>query len=1129
MAAARVESTPDPPCGTSLGQAGLRIAYTRLAPRLFRRAEPENSTRPYANGQFQTQTVIAMPQARIAKLTPPRIKHCLPRPRLFALLGSDDGAIAQATWIHGPPGSGKTTLAASYLEQQKLKPVWFKVDADDREPSTFFHYLSQAVRAASGTRRLALPAIEPATRTDWCAYTRRFARALFAALPSPSVLVFDNLQEGGDMAGELVAMLVEEQPDNCRLLLISHRAPPASLAGAIAKRQLSVIAGDALSFDKSEAPALAASLGVGKRAEVERICEAAQGWAAGIVLLAGEDRKGAHAGDGRSAPLPIADYMARHVVDHLPKAARDVLLKCAFFADFGAALACSASGNPRAGEIVAALHRDGFLVERRGSGAAKVYSLHSLLAQALRDRCGEPGTPERRQAESEAGRHLAQQGRAEQSIALLLAGETFEEAARHILNVAKDMLATGRAEQLAHWIAALPEDVQHRSPWLGYWRAVATASFDEFEARRVFRVVFDRFAEDGDRVGMVLSAATALSAIDTSWLSYAGIGDWVKALDDAWTPDLALPDDEAKLRTISGALVAIVHGSSLRDQAERFIQPLPDLLAGCGDSPLTLDLALYAGYLVLDHYRVLREYERGLLFINLVDSSIPVGKANPLRVAHWLLSVSMFETAASAGMQRADLRARAQQRRKQAAALAERHALVAMRALLAHTEAEAAIQLRDADAASAALDAVERILLPGMSWQLAWQHSRRARIALLRSDPSTALDHIGKAIGYARKAEAPAFAYAPYHQTSAIGAAWLGDYNAALGHIKAAIEPAGDGLKRVFRLTEKLIAALREARTRDTNAVDDADAIREFLQTLHDERINEFGNLMRPLIAEVCAEALRRGVLPDIARATVTQRRLMPPASAAGHWPWPVKLEVLGGFSVSLWDEPLTFSGKSQMKPIEMLKLLVARSNPLKPGKALDIGSAIAELWPDADTKNPKGLFDITLHRLRKLLQTEEAVLVSEGQLRLNTELVWCDAFAFEIAAAAVLADDTQDPGTAIALYGGSLFGNDETMPWAYAAGERLATRFNLLVERSGSRLEARGDYKAAIDVYERGIARNTMVEPFYRSLMRCHLARGDVAEAVRSYRRCRDLLANVMGLKPAPETENLLRGIERV
>jgi DNA-binding SARP family transcriptional activator len=48
------------------------------------------------------------------------------------------------------------------------------------------------------------------------------------------------------------------------------------------------------------------------------------------------------------------------------------------------------------------------------------------------------------------------------------------------------------------------------------------------------------------------------------------------------------------------------------------------------------------------------------------------------------------------------------------------------------------------------------------------------------------------------------------------------------------------------------------------------------------------------------------------------------------------------------------------------------------------------------------------------------------------------------------------------------------------------------------------------------------LAEEFYQGVMRCHAATGRIAEGIAVYRRLRQTLSVVLGLKPSTRTEKL-------
>ena len=63
------------------------------------------------------------------------------------------------------------------------------------------------------------------------------------------------------------------------------------------------------------------------------------------------------------------------------------------------------------------------------------------------------------------------------------------------------------------------------------------------------------------------------------------------------------------------------------------------------------------------------------------------------------------------------------------------------------------------------------------------------------------------------------------------------------------------------------------------------------------------------------------------------------------------------------------------------------------------------------------------------------------------------------------------------------------------------------------------GRWDRAIRLFEQGLESDNLSEETYRQIIRCHLAQGHFAEAIRAYHRCRELLAMVLGVAPSAET----------
>jgi LuxR family maltose regulon positive regulatory protein len=123
-----------------------------------------------------------MGRAAIAKISTPRLFGIVARRRLFAYLDENRGR--PLICVDGPPGAGKTTLVASYLEARRVPTLWYQVEPGDADPANLFHYLTLAAEAFPEAEASALPKLVAEHLSDLPSFARPFFRQLFARLPA---------------------------------------------------------------------------------------------------------------------------------------------------------------------------------------------------------------------------------------------------------------------------------------------------------------------------------------------------------------------------------------------------------------------------------------------------------------------------------------------------------------------------------------------------------------------------------------------------------------------------------------------------------------------------------------------------------------------------------------------------------------------------------------------------------------------------------------------------------------------------------------------------------------------------------------------------------------------------------
>ena len=300
------------------------------------------------------------PPLALGKLAPPRLGRMFARDRLFAVLDamSDHPAI----WLHGAPGAGKSTLAATWLQARKSKVLWLQLDAGDADPATLVESLDGLVAAAAGTA-IDLPVLRADDLTDLGAWLRRRIRRLLQHLPPPWVLVFDNQQElpADSPLQAALAQALAELPLGVQWLFISRELPPPAFARALAQQQLALFDANDLRFDATEVQALAQLHG---RPEAAPALASAQGWAAGMTLMLLGLPHGATLPTERARER-LFDYFAEEVLLRLPQDELQALYAAAYLPGSTGDMAAELSGYPRARELLERLAAHSLFTDRR--------------------------------------------------------------------------------------------------------------------------------------------------------------------------------------------------------------------------------------------------------------------------------------------------------------------------------------------------------------------------------------------------------------------------------------------------------------------------------------------------------------------------------------------------------------------------------------------------------------------------------------------------------------------------------------------------------------------------------------------------------------------------------------------
>jgi LuxR family maltose regulon positive regulatory protein len=1016
--------------------------------------------------------------------------------------------------VSAPAGYGKTSLLVDFAHDADHPVCWYSVDETDRDPRGFLEYLIASIRQQFpdfGSR--AKSALSTVIKAD--GQLRALVTALINDIydiPDYFAVIVDDYHfvDESQEVNALMDGLLRYLPENCHLIISSRTLPHLTFSRLIA-RQESVGLGTAeLKFTAEEIKTLlkqAYNVEIPDE-EAQELARESEGWITGILLTTHTMWQGMVSSmvQARGAGGQMYDYLADSVLGEQPPEIQRFLKDSSILREMSPALCDTLLDSHHSLEMLRLIERRNLFVSRL-EGDELWYRYHHLFQKFLQEklRMEEPerfSTLHRRAAEV-----LQRVGNHDEAIRHYMEAGAYIETAEVVQQVAEETLKAGRWETLIGWIDSLPDEITRSNPELPWFRARVYTEMGQLgKALTSFDLAHIGFQGRDDQVGIDRVLVNKSVALRLAGRVEEAIKDCQSVISD-------LDGRHPSIVAIAHRNLGICYGmqGDYRNSATELEKAL-QLFQQCGD----------------DHYVALTRHDLSLVHWtlgNLARADLELERA----VEHWRYDEEAKWRLATA-LNNVGVNLHCRGRYNEALKTLEEALTVAREAGHPRAEAAALDSLgdvhRDLGDLRHALDLHQQSLKVARQ---AGEADAEIRVLNAMSEDHRLKGELDKAWDLARASLAASqIQRLSFHAGRAQLSLGVicherGEAQEALGWLEKArqrMERSGtkhELAKVHFHLAQAhfLLKEFQSAR-------------RHLLQLLslldelgYDQFIAVEACRARPLIQYAASRRLggdRFAQLLERIEEIPVKGEIAPPLATTVSTSLP-RLEIcaLGTPQVLKDGTPVDKREWQTATAEELFFYLLAHPVGQPREQITDV------FWPNLPPAKAKSTFHVTVYRLRRATHIELLTFDrSSGTYRLNPEMhYWYDVEEFEkLLEAAPGSGESRAEALrqAIALYRGEYmegFYSDWYLPKRRTLEEQYLSALSELAHWC----MGEGSYDQALDLCEKALQNDSYREEMYRLMMKCHSLLGQHPRVTQVYQRCATVLAEELGVEPAPET----------